>query len=92
MRASLDTNAIIHFYRAEKQQILFDFFADGLFIYEQIRNVELNNHGKCILDRFDSDIAAGRVHLFGGRNQEDRRKDKAPGQDMPDADHYYAPA
>ena len=45
MRASLDTNAIIHFYKAECQNILFDFFKDGVFIYEQIRNIELENHG-----------------------------------------------
>ena len=45
MRASLDTNVIIHFYRAGLQSILFDFFDEGVFIYEQIRNVELENHG-----------------------------------------------
>lgn len=33
MRASLDTNAIIHFYRAGLQNILFDFFDEGVFIY-----------------------------------------------------------
>lgn len=46
MKASLDTNAIIHFYRAGLQKILFDFFPDGLIIYEQIRNIELENHGQ----------------------------------------------
>lgn len=35
MRASLDTNAVIHFYRANLQSILFEFFEDGVFIYEQ---------------------------------------------------------
>ncbi len=34
MRASLDTNAIIHFYRAGLQDILFEFFDEGVFIYE----------------------------------------------------------
>ena len=46
MRASLDTNVIIHFYKADLQEILFNFFDEGVFIYEQIRKVELNNHGK----------------------------------------------
>ena len=32
MRASLDTNAIIHFYKAGLQDILFDFFDEGVFI------------------------------------------------------------
>ena len=61
MRASLDTNVIIHFYKAGLQDILFDFFDEGVFIYEQIRNIELENHGQEILDKVDSDIAPGKI-------------------------------
>ncbi len=64
MRASLDTNVIIHFYKAGLQNILFDFFDEGVFIYEQIRNVELNNHGQGVIPDVDSDIAAGRIELY----------------------------
>lgn len=64
MRASLDTNAIIHFYRAGLQNIIFDFFGDGVFIYEQIRNVELENHGQGILDIVDTDIDDGRIVVY----------------------------
>ena len=64
MRASLDTNVIIHFYRAGLQNILFDFFDEGVFIYEQIRNIELENHGQEILDKVDSDIASGKLELY----------------------------
>ena len=64
MRASLDTNVIIHFYSAELQNILFDFFDEGVFIYEQIRNIELENHGQEILDKVDSDIASGKIELY----------------------------
>ncbi|MGN0482964.1 MAG: PIN domain-containing protein [Lachnospiraceae bacterium] len=64
MKASLDTNVIIHFYRAGLQNILFDFFDDGVFIYEQIRNIELENHGKDILKRVDADIALGKIEVF----------------------------
>lgn len=46
MRASLDTNVIIHLYRAELQGILFDLFDEGVFIYEQIRSMELEHHGQ----------------------------------------------
>lgn len=46
MRASLDTNAILHFYRADRQHILFTFFEDGVFIYEQIRKIELEHQHK----------------------------------------------
>ena len=64
MRASLDTNVIIHFYKAGLQDILFDFFDEGVFIYEQIRNIELENHGQEILDKVDSDIASGKIELY----------------------------
>lgn len=64
MRASLDTNVIIHFYKAGLQDILFDFFDEGVFIYEQIRNIELKNHGLEILDKVDSDIASGKIELY----------------------------
>ena len=64
MRASLDTNVIIHFYKAGLQDILFDFFDKGVFIYEQIRNIELENHGREILDKVDSDIASGKIELY----------------------------
>ena len=46
MKASLDTNAIIHFYKAGLENIIFSMFVDGVIIYDQIRNVELENHGE----------------------------------------------
>ena len=64
MRASLDTNVIIHFYRAGLQEILFSFFDEGVFIYEQIRNIELINHGQDVLPEVNSDIDAGKIKLY----------------------------
>lgn len=64
MRASLDTNVIIHFYRAGLQNILFEFFDEGVFIYEQIRHVELENHGQDVITQVDSDIASGKIELY----------------------------
>ena len=64
MRASLDTNVIIHLYQANMQEILFDVFKDGVFIYEQIRMVELEHHGKTVLDAVDRDIAEGKIELY----------------------------
>lgn len=64
MRASLDTNVIIHLYRAGLQNILFEFFTDGVFIYEQIRNVELEHHGQDVLPDVDADISTGRIELY----------------------------
>lgn len=64
MRASLDTNVIIHFYKSGLQDILFKFFDDGVFIYEQIRNVELENHGQDVLVQIDSDIVSGMIEVY----------------------------
>lgn len=64
MRASLDTNAIIDFYKAGLQDILFAFFDDGVFIYEQIRKIELENHGQEVLALIDEDIRAGKIELY----------------------------
>lgn len=71
MRASLDTNVIIHFYKAGLQDILFKFFDDGVFIYEQIRNVELENHGQDVLIQVDLDIAAGKIELYTDQRLKD---------------------
>lgn len=64
MRASLDTNVIIHLYRANLQNILFEIFDDGVFMYEQIRNVELEHHGQDVLDNIDEDISAGKIEVY----------------------------
>ena len=64
MRASLDTNVIIHLYRAGLQRVLFEVFDEGVFIYEQIRNVELINHGMDVLPLVDADIASGKIEIY----------------------------
>lgn len=71
MRASLDTNAIIHFYKAGLQNILFEFFDEGVFIYEQIHNVELKNHGQDVILEVDSDIAEGKIELYTDQKLKD---------------------
>lgn len=55
---------IIHLYTAGLQSILFDVFDEGVFIYEQIRNVELDNHGRDVLEKVDADIASGKIDIF----------------------------
>ena len=71
MRASLDTNVIIHFYKAGLENILFNFFDEGVFIYEQIRNIELENHGQEVLNKVDSDIASGKIELYTDQKLKD---------------------
>lgn len=72
MRASLDTNVIIHLYQANMQSILFEIFKDGVFIYEQIRNVELEHHGKVVLEAVDADIEAGKIELYTNAKLKDQ--------------------
>ncbi len=56
MDASLDTNVIMHLYKANLQDVLFNRF-EKLKVYEFIRNQELKKHaGPEILDIFDKDI------------------------------------
>jgi len=64
VKASLDTNVMIHLYRANQEHILFDFFKDGLFIFEQIRNTELVNHGLDVIEKIDYDIEAGKIEIY----------------------------
>ena len=72
MRASLDTNVIIHLYKAGLQRVLFDVFAEGVFIYEQIRSVELENHGRDVLERVDVDIASGKIEIYTDQKLKDQ--------------------
>ena len=62
---------VIHFYKAGLQDILFEFFDEGVFIYEQIRNVELENHGRDVISKVDSDIAADRIELYTNQKLKD---------------------
>lgn len=43
---------------------MFNFFDEGVFIYEQIRNIELENHGQEVRDKVDNDIASGKIELY----------------------------
>lgn len=64
MKASLDTNVILHLYRADKQNVLFNFFKDDIYIDEFIYNIELKNHGSDIKEKLDQDISTGRIHVI----------------------------
>lgn len=63
MKASLDTNVILHLYRADKQNVLFDFFKEDIYIDEFIYNVELKNHGADIKEKLDKDINSGKIQV-----------------------------
>ena len=71
MRASLDTNVIIHLYKAGLQSVLFEVFDEGVFMYEQIRNIELENHGRDVLEKVDADIASGKIEIYTDQKLKD---------------------
>jgi len=64
MKASLDTNVIIHLYRSDAESIILRRFSEGVFVHEFIRNTEMQRHGKDILARFDADVATGKIILI----------------------------
>ena len=72
MKASLDTNVIRHLYKAGLQRVLFDVFDEGVFIYEQIRSVELENHGRDVLEMVDADIASGKIEIYTDQKLKDQ--------------------
>jgi len=64
MKASLDTNVIIHLYRANQQNILFLLFGHDIVVYEFIVNQELKKHGSDIYDNFMNDVDAGKISII----------------------------
>lgn len=63
MDASLDTNVIIHLYKANLQSVLLNRF-EKLKVYEFIRNHEMINHaGQDIIIKFDQDVEAYKIEF-----------------------------
>ena len=64
MKASLDTNVIIHLYKANLSNLLFERFEE-LLVYSFIREKELNKHADTqILKAFDDNVAHGKIKLI----------------------------
>ena len=63
MKASLDTNVIIHLYRTNNQELLFKMFDEEIYIDGFVYDVELQNHGKDILSALTDDIAKEKIKL-----------------------------
>lgn len=64
MKASLDTNVILHLYRSDTEHIIMCRFSDGLFVHEFIRKTEMQRHGQDILERFDADVITGKIQII----------------------------
>lgn len=64
MKASLDTNVILHLYRSDAESIIMRRFSDGLYVHEFIRITEMQRHGQDILERFDADVITGKIQII----------------------------
>ena len=64
MDASLDTNVIIHLYKANLQSVFFNRF-EKIKVYDFIRNQEMKNHAESeTIDLFDKDVEMGKIELI----------------------------
>ena len=62
MKASLDTDVIIHLYQAGKKEMLFSFFEE-LFVYEYISEEELKVKNRLVYEELSKDIKQGKIHI-----------------------------
>lgn len=61
MKATLDTNIIMHLYEVGLEEILFSSFEE-VYVYDFIINAELKKHGsKSTIDKVEKDIRDGRI-------------------------------
>ena len=91
MKASLDTNVLIHLYRVDQQKILFEVFEESIFIYEQIRNVELEHHGQDVIDKIDRDIDSGIIKVYTDDKLKQMSVDKIFYNNVSENKHLYGP-
>ncbi|WP_242826905.1 PIN domain-containing protein [Butyrivibrio sp. MC2013] len=87
----MDTNVIIHLYRGGHQNILFELFDEGVFIYEQIRSIELENHGKDILNSLDNDIRSGKLEIYSDQKLKDMAVFKIFENNVKENRYLYGP-
>ena len=91
MKASLDTNIIIHFYRAGLQDILFNFFDSEVLIHEKILDIELENHGQDIIELINLDIKNGNIELYTNQRLRDLEVDSMFDERLNDNMMLYSP-
>lgn len=91
MKASLDTNIIIHFYRAGLQDILFNFFDSEVLIHEKILDIELKNHGQDIIELINLDIKNGNIELYTNQRLRDLEVDSMFDERLNDNMMLYSP-
>lgn len=67
MKASIDTDIVIHLYLSNKQGLFFEFF-DELYMHEYLYENELKRKSFPIYKKFSSDVVAGKVKIITNKN------------------------
>ena len=58
MKASIDTDVVIHLYLSNKQGLFFNVF-DGLYMHEFLYEKELKRKSLFVYEKFSSDVVEG---------------------------------
>ena len=64
---------------------------ESIFIYEQIRNVELEHHGQDVIDKIDRDIDSGIIKVYTDDKLKQMSVDKIFYNNVSENKHLYGP-
>lgn len=67
MKASLDTDVVIHLYESGKEELIFNFF-DQLYMHDYLYQKELKQKSVIAYDGFTYDVANNRVEIVTNKN------------------------
>ncbi len=67
MRASIDTDVVIHLYLSDKQELFFEIF-DDIYMHEFLYEKELRNNSYIVYERFKADVLGGKVKIIKNKD------------------------
>ena len=67
MRASIDTDVVIHLYLSDKQELFFEIF-DDIYMHEFLYEKELRNNSYIVYERFKADVLEGKVKIIKNKD------------------------
>jgi len=67
MKASIDTDVVIHLYLCDKQDLFFKVF-DQLYMHEYLYEKELKTKSQSVFDKFSIDVSEGKVIIINNKD------------------------
>jgi hypothetical protein len=67
MKASIDTDVVIHLYLSNRQGLFFEIF-DGLYMHEFLYEKELKRKSLFVYEKFSSDVAEGKATIIKNKD------------------------